>query len=68
MVSFDSIPFRSRKQAAAFLGFSIRLLDRLVADGRIPAVRPSAKRVLFDEKDLVEFAESQKVVRNGSGG
>jgi excisionase family DNA binding protein len=48
----------SKKQAASYLGISIGLLDRLVRQGAIKAVR-IGRRVLFKSDTLEKFTGAE---------
>jgi excisionase family DNA binding protein len=57
----DSGRYLSRVAAAEYLGgLCVRTLDRLAAERRIPVVRVGS-RVVFDVRDLDEFAAACKV-------
>jgi excisionase family DNA binding protein len=45
---------QSRSQAAAFLGISLRLLDKLVHEGRLQGVKINKRRV-FPPEELQAF-------------
>ena len=47
------------KQAAAYLGISLRSMNQLAADGKIPKTH-IGHRVLFDREDLDAFIEKAK--------
>lgn len=47
--------FLPRRAAATHLGVSVRLLDALIKAGKLPACRPSKRRVLLDVRDLDGF-------------
>lgn len=49
----------SRKQAAQFLGISVRMLDYLASTGEIRRIRIGSA-VRYDILDLLEFAEGRK--------
>lgn len=57
----------NRKEFAARVGISVRTLDSLLAEGRVPCVR-IASRVLFTEAHAVELLKRFEVkVREPKG-
>lgn len=46
--------FLTIKEAADYLRISYRTIQRYLADGRLPCVKP-AGRVLINEQDLMNF-------------
>jgi len=61
-VSCPSAPLVKIDEAAEFLCVSPRTIVRLVAAGKIPAVKISARCIRFDLEDLRAFAQSRKGV------
>jgi excisionase family DNA binding protein len=53
----QSAPARylTRKDAAKYTSLSVRLIDSLVAQGKLPACKPSRRRVVFDRADLDNY-------------
>ncbi|HET6203329.1 MAG TPA: helix-turn-helix domain-containing protein [Planctomycetota bacterium] len=50
----------SLPEAAAVLRISLRSLRTLVALGKLPTVRPTARRVLVAESDLAAYIASRR--------
>jgi excisionase family DNA binding protein len=48
------------KEAAAFLGFSVQYLYKLVEKRKVTAYKPGGRYVFFKQKDLEEFIERGK--------
>lgn len=53
----------NRKEAASFLGISIAMLDKLVAQGKLPVVR-FCRKPLFRIEDLETFIQ-EHLQKNG---
>ena len=50
------------REAANYIGISVRQLEYLTADGEIRQMRlPNTKKRLYDTLDLDEFIESSKI-------
>lgn len=47
------------RDAATYLGISLRAMKQLAADGQIPKT-PIGHRVLFDQRDMDEFIDRVK--------
>ncbi len=50
----------SRPNGAAYAGLSLRLVDALIAEGKLKPSRPSKRRVLLDREDLDRYLEASK--------
>lgn len=46
--------YMSRDEAALYLSVSVRIIDRWIAERRLPHIRPG-RRVLLDRQDLDNF-------------
>ena len=53
--------YLSRKDAAVFLGCSLRFLDRVKANGDLPFHRLSRRLITFSISDLQAFADKRRV-------
>lgn len=51
---------KSAIAAAKFLTISVRTLKALTAQGAIPAIRVSPRRIAFDPRDLNAYIERQR--------
>lgn len=60
----DDMPYLDRRQAAAYLGVSIRLLDECKARGEIPYIRVGRRKVMFLREDLDRFMTSRRMGRD----
>lgn len=47
-------------EAAQILGISLRTLRALMGRGALPFVRPSARRVAIDVRDLERYIDAQR--------
>lgn len=53
----------SKGEAAARLGISVRTLERWIADGRLPASKPSPGTVRIDDADIDQLIEASKTTK-----
>jgi len=58
--------YLTRPEAAKHLHISTRLLDRKRAEGCLPFIRISRKKILFDRQDLDDFMSARRVDASGS--
>ena len=54
-------PIMRPKEAAAFLGFSLQYLYKLVEAQKITAYRPTGRYLYFKPEDLKKFIERGKI-------
>ena len=59
-VASPEIRYLGRRSAARYLGVSVRLLDKIAAQKRLPVCRPSRRRVLFCVEDLDRYMQECK--------
>ena len=59
-MSQNDTPLTSKK-AAEFLGYSKSYLYELVQKGLIPHYKPTGRKVIFLQSDLIDFVKSGKV-------
>ncbi len=59
--------YKTRQQAADYIGVSVRLVDKLTASGDLPRIRlggPKRGRVVFDTRDLDALMDRNKQCGN----
>jgi excisionase family DNA binding protein len=55
-------PNKEKKDVAEFLGISIRMVEKLMAEGGLPFYRLGTRRVRFRLADVMEWMESNNKV------
>jgi predicted DNA-binding transcriptional regulator AlpA len=60
MEPFNSSPYLNQDAAGAFLGLSVRTLERFRVDGRGPRYLKLGRRVAYTREDLMSWAESRR--------
>ena len=55
-------PNKDKKHVAAFLGVTVRTIEKLMAEGGLPFYRLGTRRVRFRLADVMEWMESNNRV------
>jgi hypothetical protein len=64
----DSDGFAPQEPVALFLGLSVRTMERLRLEGRGPVYRKFGRRVLYQWRDVLAWADSQRRTSTSDAG